>query len=218
MMFDLPQSTIVKKIIPKNSFDSFFNNNQKKELSENVARITWQNKIAFDTVNLQGGEIKEIQVFLVELKKKGHFMKLLNLLDKYIPYNIIFLVQYKNEFLISTSIKHTNPINEGLMVIDYTYTSPWLDLNDRSYKIVLKKNLDHVMKLFCEQFMSNSEDSLNTSLKELTNRQIEKDKLSSEMERLKSEIAKCKQFNRKVELNLKLKELIRLYKMNNYEW
>lgn len=217
-MFDLPQSTIVNKIIPKNSFDSFFNNNQKKELSENFARITWQNKIAFDTVNLQGGEIKEIQVFLVELKKKGHFMKLLNIIDKYIPYNIIFLVQYKNDFLISTSIKHINPINESLMVIDYTYTSSWLDLNDRSYKIVLKKNLDHVMKLFCEQFMSSSEDSLNTSLKELTNRQIEKDKLSSEIERLKSEIAKCKQFNRKVELNLKLKKLIRLYKMNNYEW
>ena len=69
-MFNLPKSTRIQKVIPKNAFDSYTNTRQRKLFSEKIQRITWTNKIAFDTVNITGVDISEIQVFKIELKEK----------------------------------------------------------------------------------------------------------------------------------------------------
>lgn len=62
-MFNLPKSTEVNKFIPKNAFDTYTNAKQKKLIAEKISRITWNNKISFETVNLRGSSIEEIQLF-----------------------------------------------------------------------------------------------------------------------------------------------------------
>ncbi|MEZ7526570.1 DUF4391 domain-containing protein [Cloacibacterium normanense] len=207
-MFNLPTSTEVKKIIPKNSFDSYITNKQKKEFSVYISKITWINKLSFETINLQGKEIEEIQIFTIELKEKNNIKKLLDVIDKTIPYTIIFIITFNDEFYVSTSPKHSNPNNPDHAVIDYTFTTEWSLKSDFNLIINLKNSLDWLYKDFCEQFKLNVVGS--KTIQHLVESQKELDIIKRDINKLKLAITNSKQFNKKVALNLKLKELEKL--------
>lgn len=204
-MFNLPRSTEVDKIIPKNAFDAFTNTKQKKAISEKLLRIKWVNKLSSDTTNLQGKELEEIQVFDVELKEKTDIKDILVLINKAIPYSIIFILRFEELLYLSTSPKHINPNKENSAVIDYTFNSGWINKNECNFTIDLKNSLDWVYNKFCEQFSVTNVETSN--LTELVEVQKNNDALLKEIEKLKSAIPKCKQFNKKVELNMRLKAL-----------
>lgn len=50
--FDLPVSTMVQRVVPKNSFDASTNSKQKDLFTKEVARIIWSNKLSSETINL----------------------------------------------------------------------------------------------------------------------------------------------------------------------
>ncbi|RYF26663.1 MAG: DUF4391 domain-containing protein [Flavobacteriales bacterium] len=204
-MFKLPETTKLNKIIPKNAFDSYTNTKQKKEFADHISRITWSNKLSVDTTNLQSKEISEVQVFTIELKEKTQIKSILNVIDKAIPYPIIFILKNGDSVYLSTSPKHSNPKNEDLAVIDYTYSTDWLSENENVFQIELRNDIDWVYKTFCEQFY-NVKAKVN-DVKELVASQKEFDRVNKEIEKVKLAILRAKQFNKKVELNMKLKEL-----------
>lgn len=204
-MFQLPKNTEVRKVIPKNAFDAYTNTKQKKAFSDKVVRISWLNKLAFDTVNLNGVDVQEIQVFKIELKEKAIIKDLLSIVEKSIPYHIIFWIEFQDEFYISTSAKHLHPQNEDIAVIDYTFTSDWRPIEDNPYQIELKNNLDWVFKSFCDQL--KSVNTATKTISELVEKQKKNDAILKEIEKLKAQIARCKQFNKKVELNMRLRKL-----------
>ncbi|KXK17456.1 MAG: hypothetical protein UZ08_BCD001002394 [Candidatus Parvibacillus calidus] len=201
----MPESTVVGKIVPKNAFDSFTNKGQKKLLSEKVQRIFWSNRIAYDNVYLQGKDVVEIQVFQIILKEKAKIKEIISFIERAIPYNIIFWVEFMNEFYISTSVKHSNPQNENQSVIDYTFTSDWKLIDENPYVLELKNNLDLVFERFCNQLKSIETDTV--SIKDLVEKQKSSEAILRQIKKLTTEINRCQQFNRKVELNMKLKEL-----------
>lgn len=204
-MFNLPETTKLNKIIPKNAFDSYTNSKQKKLISDCISRITWSHKLSLDTTNLQSKEIIEVQVFNIELKEKVQIKSILPIIDKAIPYPIIFVIRYDDSVYISTSPKHSNPHDENTAVIDYTFSTDWFDENENTFRIELKNNLDFVYKTFCEQF--NNPVILIKDLKELVANQKDADSYNKEIQNLKNAISKCKQFSKKVELNMKLNDL-----------
>lgn len=204
-MFNLPKSTLVQKIVPKNAFDAYTNSKQKKAFADKIQRITWMNKISFETVNLKDAEIKEIQIFKIELKEKIEIKDILSIIDKAIPYHIIFLVSFNEQFYISTSVKHLHPNDEDNAIIDYTFKSVWVNITENLYTIELRNNLDWVFQNFCEQLKTVKR--VSSDIWELVQAQKQDDSLRKEIEKIKSEIARCKQFNIKVELNVRLKEL-----------
>ena len=106
--FELPKSTIVNRFIPKNAFDDFTNSSQKKKFTDTIDKITWLNKLSKDTINLDGNDVKEIQIFEIKLKTKEKIQPLLNVIDKAIPYHIVFIVTFGEETYLSTSKKHNN--------------------------------------------------------------------------------------------------------------
>src|SRR5690606_2275096 len=149
--------------------------------SDKIQRITWTSKIAFDTVNLTGTDVSEIQLFKIELKEKTVIKDLLSIIEKSIPYHIIFWIEFGNEFYISTSVKHLHPQNENVAVIDYTFTSEWKSIEDNTYQIELTNNLDWIFKNVCDQFKSIN---LNTkSISELVEKQKNNDAILKEIER-----------------------------------
>lgn len=204
--FNLPQNTIVKRVVPKNSFDSYTNSKQKEVFTKDIAKIVWNNKLSKESINLSGKDILEIQIFTIELKEKKDITTLLNIIDKAIPYHIIFVVEFENLVYISTSSKHPSPLNDTKSVIDWTFKSDWHNKTEKRYTLELKRDLDHVFYEFCQQLLlrpSNKTKSINDLVQ--YNSQISA--LTKEIEQTKRSIASCLQFNRKVELNLKLKQL-----------
>ena len=204
-MFHLPKNTEIRRVIPKNAFDAYTNTKQKKAFSDKVLRMTWLNKIAFENVHLQGSDVQEIQVFKIELKEKTIIKDLLPIVEKSIPYHIIFWIEFQDEFYISTSAKHPHPQNEDIAVIDYTFTSDWSPIEKNTYQIELKNNLDWVFKSFCDQL--KSVNTATKTISELVEKQKNNDAILKEIEKLKAQIARCKQFNKKVELNMRLRKL-----------
>lgn len=204
-MFNLPNSTVVKKVIPKNAFDFYTNTKQKKAFADKIVRITWSNKLSQDTINLTGKDVTEIQFFEIELKEKVIIKDLLVIIDKAIPYHIIFKVIFNNEYYISTSAKHTHPTNDDNAVIDYTFATEWISTDELLYSIELKNSLDWIYRNFCSQFISSSKNSNN--LQEIIKNEKKIDIIKKKIEKIKFEISRCKQFNKKVDLNIELKEL-----------
>ncbi|MEZ4776596.1 MAG: DUF4391 domain-containing protein [Bacteroidia bacterium] len=205
-IFSLPYTTKVNRVIPKNAFDNYTNTKQKKLFTDCIARITWTHKISTDTVNLDFKDIKEIQVFTVELKVKEDIKQVLDIIDKAIPYIIIFIVVYDSQIYFSTSAKHQHPLNEHNAIVDWTFKTGWFQLPDNQYKLQLKKSLDAVYLDFCAQLSISGKLSPH-SLQKLIDFEKNIFSLQKEIAKVKSAMTNSRQFNEKVELNLKLKRL-----------
>ncbi|MDX2246515.1 MAG: DUF4391 domain-containing protein [Bacteroidia bacterium] len=203
-VFNLPHTAKVNRVIPKNAFDSYTTTKQKKLFTDIIARITWTHKLSTDTVNLKGKDITEIQVFRIELKVKEDVQTVLDIIDKSIPYNIVFVVEYDSMIYISTSSKHPHPINEDNSVIDWTFKTGWFLPAENKYTLQLKKSIDAAYHDFCIQ-LSGKSSMATKPLQDLVAYKKKVDALEKEIAKLKSGMASSKQFNNKVELNLKLK-------------
>ena len=202
--FELPLSTLVNKVIPKNAFDNYTNTRQKRLFTDHVHRITWTNKISRETTNLPFKEVQEIQLFKIELKLKEDISSILEIIDKAIPYLIIFSIYYEDEMYLSTSTKHPHPTNENNAVIDWTFKTDWFKQGTNGYSINLKTNLDWVIKDFSLQ-ISGKSALLKESMATIVQNEQQISVLEKEIDKLKSKISRTKQFNEKVELNLELK-------------
>lgn len=204
--FDLPSQTVVNKVIPKNAFDKYTTSRQKKKLSELVERIRWTNKLSPETINLSGKDVREIQIFEVQLRKWEDVDDLLDAFDKAIPYPIVFLAFYGDKAFVSTSQKHIHLTNENISVIDWRFKTGKLKKSDTGIAFDLKKSLDYVFHSICSQLSSGLSTS-SGSLNELVAFERELSVLHQKIEKLKASIKRTTQFNKKVELNQELKRL-----------
>lgn len=207
-MFELPANTIVNRNIPKNSFESFANSKQKKLLTNTVNKIRWINKLSAQTINLDGREVKEIQIFEITLKQKESITELLNVIDRVVPYNIVFLIRIDEEIQLSASQKHIHPTNENQAVIDWTFTSDWINTESFPFRLNLQQSLDFVFSDICFQ-ISGKQYAAQTDIKTLIAFEQRKKQLTDQIQKLESAIKACKRFNKKVELNLELHKLLK---------
>lgn len=153
-VFELPTRTIVNKVIPKNAFDGFTTSKQKKRFTDLLERIRWANKLSAETINLSGKEIKEIQVFEIDLKVQEDISDLIEIINKAIPYPIIFYVSFQDKAYLSISKKHPHPVNENHSVIGWTFLSKWKARDKINYQLNLKQSLDFIYHDFCFQLSS----------------------------------------------------------------
>lgn len=206
--FNLPISTSVNRFIPKNAFDAFTNAKQKKKFTDVIDKITWINKLSKETINLTGKEVTELQIFEIKLKQECYPKDLLDIIDKSIPYQIIFVLAYQDAILISTSKKHNHPLNQDNAVVDWTFTSTWKILSENKYGLNLKISLDYIYSDFCSQICNYPNEQ-----KEI-NKIIEYDKILKNVRKkiidLENAINSEKQFKNKVELNIELNKAKKL--------
>ena len=205
-LFNLPYSTEVQRFVAKSLFDTVTNTRQKAMFTNDVAKITWSNTLSTETTNLPHKEIQEIQIFNIELKEHKEIKNILEIIDKTIPYHIIFIISFENEVYLSATAKHPSPLNENKSVIDWTYTSPWFKEPQSKYILNLKKDLDTVFFDFCKQLSQESNIDIK-NISDLTAYNAKISSLTNEIEQLKKKIISCSQFKKKVELNLVLQRL-----------
>lgn len=205
-LFNLHFNTIIQRFVAKSHFDSGINTKQKAMFTNEIAKIIWCNTLSTKTTNLPHKEIEEIQIFKIELKTLKEVKSILEIIDKAIPYHIIFVVSFEDMRYLSASSKHISPINDNKSIIDWTYTSPWFKKSENIYSINLKKDIDTVFFDFCQQLSQKTNPNIKniTDLSEFNSKIYT---LSKEIEQLKKKIQSCPQFNKKVEMNLKLKDL-----------
>ena len=207
-MLNLPQTTEFNKRVPKQKFYEHLLANAKiKSLfAAQIKTIYWRNKIAVSTLNISAGTtLPELEVFEVKLNTPDISETVLRQIDLAIPYYILFLLEYNGKYKAAISFKEVTE-NENIKVNNYYYTN-WLDEQELPLKME-GLNIDTVYENFVRQIAGQSlEKQENTNLKQSIAKADEKAKLQKQITALKNKIRKEKQFNKKVELNMELKEL-----------
>ncbi len=199
--FKLPKETIVDKYVAKSKFYDNININTKlqKQFVDKIKKITWKYKIAESTVGIPKTEkVTEIQVFDIELKEHIIPKKLLHIIDKAIPYQILYRFVYNNDTAYAITLKDKN-------TVENYYFSEW---NENIRFDFTGIDLEKVYQKIVRAFINKNVQKEKT-FKEVISIDNQIKELQKEINTLESKIRKEKHFNKKVEINkilLKKKE------------
>ena len=207
-MLNLPKETEVNKMVAKNKFYEKANisNILKESFVNDIEKITWANKLAPSTMNISGSDnIKELEVFHIKLKTNNFNEKILEAIDKAIPYYILFVLEYNNKFQLWLGYKEktTNSTNKA-NIIRY-YHNDWA----KEPNITLQGNkLDSIYENFLSQLSDGLIDtSSEEDLKTKVNQTVEIQKLENQIEKLTKKMTNEKQFNRQIAIRAEIKDL-----------
>ena len=206
--FKLPHNALVNKFIAKTRFYERVSLSSKlqNEFIKKINKITWKYKLAEDTIGISKTDsVTEIQVFEIELKEQVIPENVLKVIDKAIPYQILYQFVYKDNTAYGITLKgpilKTMPEKESAATRNY-YFSQWNeDLNFDFTGIDLEKVYQKLIKAFINNEAKNQGDFAAIIDADDKIKHLEK-----EIETLGKKIKKEKQFNRKVELNKSLLE------------
>ena len=84
---DLPASTVVNRLVPKEKFYSktSVSGKLRQQFTDEIEKIRWANKIAPSTLNITSKEYAELQVFEIVLKQSEISASVLKHIDSFIP-------------------------------------------------------------------------------------------------------------------------------------
>ncbi|RYZ46140.1 MAG: DUF4391 family protein [Sphingobacteriales bacterium] len=201
--FILPASTIVDRIVPKNAFDAYTNNAQKKKMSSLVEKIRWAHKLSLETLNLPGNAIRELEIIEVTLRGDGDIHPVLDVIDRAIPYPILFILEGPAGSSLRLAAKHPSPASEDNAVIDWVFTTSW-QAEGPQFALRLERNLDQVHFEACKNISGTTKP--HADLPALINYMRTRTEIDKKIQRIRQEMGKDIQFNRKVALNIALKK------------
>ena len=197
-MYGLPQSTEIKKQLPKKAIYAKFNmpTSQREHFDADIARIDIEVGVSKATVPAlaEGEEIKEFYVLGIQLKRKKYDPKNILMLTKLLPHKMIFALHYEDE--IQFAIYHTKLI-----------TSEWQLITHNSSLITLQGlNLDSVWDNIVKQ-IGHIEVQEGNTLTEQIKADEEYTKLIAQIKMLERKMANEKQPRRKREYFEQIKNL-----------
>lgn len=215
-MLEFPSSTAFNRRIPKQKFyeNLSITPELKRVFIEQISVIYWRNKIAATTMNIDVGEtVAELEVFEIRLNQQNLDNRVLQLIDKEIPYHILFLLSFNDLFQAWIGYKELSQTKQGTFKVNSYYHTEWV----KSEQLHLRLdglNVDAIYDNFIrqvagERLQSTIENTGRTTvnLKEAIERDEKRQKLIKQIALLEAKVNKEKQFNRRVELNAELKQL-----------
>ncbi|MCK9276408.1 MAG: DUF4391 domain-containing protein [Syntrophales bacterium] len=209
-MLELPRGTVFNRRIPKQKF--YENLNVTAELKrifvEQISVIYWRNKISPATVNIAAGEtVSEIEVIEIRLNQPGLDKRILQLIDREIPYHILFLLVYKEQVQAWIGYKEQSQGGTAAFKPGAYYHTEWQPVDKLSLRLD-GLNMDSVYESFIRQIAGERLDNkAGDGLKDAVARDERRRKLQKEIAALENKVRREKQFNIQVELNSKLKRL-----------
>jgi len=189
----LPRAAFVNKFIPKNKFyeKTALSAKLQKEFIDKIQKITWKYKLAESTVGItKTDKVTEIQIFEIELKEQVIPKNILKVIDKAIPYQILYRFTYKANQAYGVTLKEKNNAENY-------FFSKWNEEKGFDFKgIDLEKVYQKIVKTFIR-----TKAQTESSFDEIVDTDNRIKALENEIVILKNKISKEKQFNRKVEIN-----------------
>ncbi len=209
-MLGLPKTTEFNKRIPK---QKFYENLPvtpaiKKAFTEQIKIIYWRNKLAATTLNIAPGEqVTEIEVFEVRLNASDLDENVLRLIDREIPYHILFLLEYEGKYQAALGYKEAAGSGKAAFKVDRYYRTDWLaeeGLPLHLEGLTIDAVYENLIRQIAGDSLSGGED---TTLKESVEQQKQREQLEKQIAALEAKMKREKQLNRKMELKAEIKKL-----------
>ena len=195
-MLGLPRSTEVNRRVAKEKLyqNATLTPQTRDMIKEQIESVIWKNKLADSTVGINAGkDIKEIQVFEVQLRQRELDKRVLPAIAKAIPYKILFVLVFGDETQVWIEASGT------------FYNTDWQPLGGFMLKFD-GLNLDAVYENLARQ-ISGGRLGTDGDIEEAVNRDKQRQKLKREIATLEKKLLREKQFNKQVELNGELRRL-----------
>ena len=209
-MLGLPKTTEFNKRIPKQKFYENLSVTPatKKAFTEQIKIIYWRNKLAATTLNLAPGEqVTEIEVLEVRLNAPDLDENVLRLIDREIPYHILFLLEYDGKYQAAVGYKEAAGSGKAAFKVDRYYRTDWLveeELPLHLEGLTIDAVYENLIRQIAGDSLSGGED---TTLRESVEQQKLREQLEKQIATLEAKMKKEKQFNRKMELKAEIKRL-----------
>lgn len=208
-MLGLPKSTEFNKRIPKQKFYENLSVTpaMKTAFTEQIKSIYWRNKLATTTLNLAPSElVTELEVFEIRLTSPELDENILRLIDREIPYHILFLLEYDGKYQVVIGYKEAAGSGKAAFKVDCYYRTEWLTEEELSLHLE-GLTIDAVYENFIRQIAG---DRLiggeNATLKECVEQQKQREQIEKRIAVLEAKMKREKQLNRKMELKAEIKK------------
>lgn len=195
-MYGLPQTTDVRKQLPKKAIYARFDlkPSQRESFDADIARIDIVAVVSSSTVPAiaEGKDVKEIYVLALQMKRKEYDPKNMALLSKLIPQKMVFALQFEEQ--TQFAIYHTKLISSVWKATE----EATLPLSGLNLDTVWENIVSHIGQI---------EVTEGNTLEEQIKVEDVRTKLKSQIASLTQKLNKEKQFNRQLEINAEIKSL-----------
>jgi predicted RNA-binding protein with RPS1 domain len=203
-MLDFPEKTFFNRVIPKAKFYEKLPVTQavKNCFVNEIAAIVWRNKLSAETLNVQpGSRVREIEVIEITLKGETLNDSVLKLIDKGIPYQLLFMLKRGDECQLCIGYKET----ETASVKEY-FKTPWQTFSELPLQIN-GLTLDEVCDNFIRQINTRLAVADAMPLKEALADDAMRQKIEKKIALLEKKMKAEKQPKRKFELHEEMQKL-----------
>ena len=204
-----PKQAVFGRTLPKNKIyeHSGANTRLKDLFVEQVEQIVWQYKLAPETINLPARlGVPELQIFSIQLKASELNLDVLRCIDGAVQFPIIFELSFDGRTKVIAAYKRPNESDASRWGVSDYFATPWVPSDCERAAMPLALDLGGLYEQLLHSLISTPA-RLQESLADLVARVELVAAKEREVEKIASRLAKEKQFNRKVEINAKLRML-----------
>ena len=210
-MYGLPASTAFDKRIPK---QRFYENLAippalKRVFVEQIKAIRWRAKLAAATLNLApGNAVREIEVLEIQLAAPALTEEVLRLIDKAIPYHLLFVLACEGQAQAWIGYKETAATGANAFRVGRYYHTPWMPEDALRFRLE-GLTLDALYESLVRQIAGDALTAASPAedLRAAVSRDERRRKLDRQIALLEGRLRREKQLNRRLELNAELKKL-----------
>lgn len=216
----LAKENIYKQFVPKGQFYEYgeFNQAEKNIFINCIKRISLYSQLTRENTNIDKYKddertYEEISIFLVELKEKESMDKIAKLILSSIPYPMILIGKHEKEYIFYGAHQKDNKLDSTKIILEKIYSTGFIDRDSNfieriNYKNLRKVNFHELYSDYIEAIITFNLEQRNiigVSNKEEVLEKIEN--LEEERALLKNKMKSEKQFNKKMDLNIKIKKI-----------
>lgn len=204
-----PAQAAFGRTLPKSKIyeHSGANTRLKDLFVKQVEQITWQYKLAPETIKLAARPgVPEIQVFSLKLKVPELHRDVLHCIDEVVQFPIIFELVFEGRTQVLAAYKRPSEADSSRWVLSDYFGTDWLPSGSQRVALPVALHLgglyEHLLNALIPLAARPHE-----SLSSLVERTSKVRAVRSELDRAVSKLEKEKQFNRKVEVNATVRKL-----------
>lgn len=208
-LFSYPPQAAFGRTLPKNKlYEKAGANTRLKDLFvAQVDQIVWQYKLAPETINLPAKPgVPEVQVFSIHLKTPDLHHDVLRCIDGAVQFPIVFELKHEGRTQMVACHKRPSEADASQWVCSGYFASPWQPASASRQALPMALDLAALYESLLRQLISLPARP-QEKLADQVQRMGKLATLQRAVEKTEAQLAKEKQFNRKVGVNAQLREL-----------
>lgn len=205
-LLNYPATTIVNRVVPKTMFYKFMEVNQhmKTRFVNDIVNITWLYKLSASSLNVTDSEdMKEIEVFVVNLKQPDCPTDLFTFIDTNMPHHIVFILLNDANAMLLVNYKEWTDSTYTKFRITQTFVSPWMSLSELLLE-VQGQSLPRIYDNFVAQISGIGEHQAGT-MGEIVKLKQAIAKAESDLQTLQKKMRREPQLDIQIKMNNEIK-------------